>query len=120
MRSSTLVYGVKLNDKRRDGSSAGEIYGALKASGLDRLPARLAGPLAPAILVFGDSIFAGAALAENEPENGPEAARLKAKVDAWWATSAEARQLKNELDLPDLLAPRLCQAECDIPELAEA
>lgn len=119
MRSTALMYGVLLNDSRRDGSSAEEIYGALKAARMERLPARLAGPLAPAIVVLGDSIFAGALLREGDSPESPEAQKIKARVDAWWRQSPQARELKHELDLPDHLAPRLSSAQIELPELAE-
>lgn len=121
MLSTVLMYGVLLNDKRRDGNSACEIHGALKAARLLELPARLAGPgpASSAVVILDERLFAGAALPDGVSPESPEALALKARVDAWWRHSPQARALKDELDLPDHLSPALFHSAIELPELAE-
>lgn len=111
MKVSTAVYGVQLNDIKRDGCTASEIFQVLKERALDTLTLpEFMGPCDKAVLVFdcaqGGSVYAGAMLPTDFSLDTGDLKAIKAIVDAWWAQSEEANEIKQALDLPPQLAPK--------------
>lgn len=110
MKTTSAVYGVKLNDLKRDGSSVAEIFQTLKEHALDQLTIPdLRGPCDKAILVFdcanGGSIFAGALVPSDFSLSAQDLRSLKRSVDSWWGESSEAAEIKTALGLPAHAAP---------------
>lgn len=125
MKTTSAVYGVKLNDIRRDGSNVSEIFQTLKEHDLDQLTIpEVAGPCSKAILIFdcaaGGSIYAGALVPTDFSLDAQALKSIKRSVDAWWSESPDAAELKQALGLRPDSAPSFNIATEEAPTFHRA